>query len=537
MLRFIYKSLAFVILIAALASCKSKNEIARMVPADAIAAAFFDAGSMLQKLPYEQVKSLQIFRDAADSALPAIKEILNNPEEAGINISKGLTAFIIRDTSGNFRIVLGGVLDHFGKFETLTRKLNPGQEVKQAGDISTLKTSKGGAAGWDKQRFYFITPSTDLPGDIEETAATAAFDGHRELTALFKMSDNQSLVSDKRFEALLSQPGDLKIWVNSERLASVSTFDAISMFKMDAFIKDSRSTYAIEFNEGQINVAQKLYYGKELTDLLTRHKSGKVKAQEFAAIPSDDIAAALSLDLDPNLIADLLKLIGVDGLANMALGMTGGSLDDLIKGLNGKFLLSITDLHIHDIMESSSESGVPEDFNLLFRAGVRSKPNLQKIAEGALRTTGVADDEVPLVMNDDFFTFSNTREFALRAADNQPKATPEWAAKISGHPVALFADVKKILERLPRANDSAADRSIELNRRFWDRVYAFGGEAEKNGTSFSTEFHLQDKKTNSLKQISSLLDQLYLFNKEKIRQLKLQNTDGAPDESDSEPTN
>lgn len=75
--------------------------------------------------------------------------------------------------------------------------------------------------------------------------------------------------------------------------------------------------------------------------------------------------------------------------------------------------------------------------------------------------------------------------------------------KLSGHPLAIYFDIKKGLEQWNvRGFDSSLLKQIEVSKNFWRDVVSTGGDFTNGALSFETTVNLADGSTNSLKQLA-----------------------------------
>ena len=90
----------------------------------------------------------------------------------------------------------------------------------------------------------------------------------------------------------------------------------------------------------------------------------------------------------------------------------------------------------------------------------------------------------------------------------------DFSDKISGHPVAFYLDIHKILSEFSTLKTDHADRKEMLNQSLntWNNIIASGGEFKDNGFTFHAEINLINKDTNSLKQLNNYLDEMYKIN-------------------------
>lgn len=528
----------------ALTSCKGKNEIGSLIPADAIAAGYFDTKSLLEKLPFNEIKSTTIFKDANEkSPIPewAIK-ILEDPSKSGIELSKGLVMYSAKDTGLVFNVVLSGFIGNAADFESFNKNIDSESQVTSEKGIKTM-TLKNSVAGWDDKHFVYVMNinGASHPGDWEEENGTvpgmSLIDRNaalRYVTKILNLSSGNSLAGEERFGHLLSQKGDVKVWLNTERVFDLAPASTMSMFKFDDFVKDSRSAYSISFNDGEVKVDQYFHYGKKLEDLIKKYKSEDIKSADFSALPIDDIAGVFAFNINPKFIYEYLKLAGLDGLIGIVTQGMGLSTEDLLNSFDGKILAALGNIRSNK-PDSSALFGPPIDFDFLVKIGVRNKANVEKLLDEAFKGSGaiVPATDLPYSLTDKEFAYSNKKNLAGEFTGGKSNHKFEWADKISGHPFGLYVDIQKILSSIPSAQDSVTEASLNVSKSFWKDIYSTGGDAKGRTITSETIVNLQDKSTNSLKQFNRYFDELYVLNRQKIKHLQKHEEEASVPVADS----
>lgn len=490
-----------------LASCKPGSDAGQLIPADALVVGYFNSESILKKLPYSEIESSNV--SSTDFDLPELGEILRNPDETGVDIDKGLVLFGAKDRKGKGHIVFAGTVKSERDFEAFNKSRVPAAAVEQSGNTRRLRLNDQTLLGWNKDRFYYVINSqtsdfANWRDDDTEPSTGSAADLNAFLDELFTQSKKESLASEARFNDLMKESGDLKVWLNAEKFAGQIPSDMATFFRAETLLKDSRTTFVINFEDGYINASQKFYYGKELEEAFKKLSKGKMSSREFAAIPSDKIGAVIAAHFDPEVLNDILKLLGTDGIANIALSRLDVTLDDLLQSIDGKFLFSISDFSIRSSDSSFGSAAV--DFNYLFKTGIRSKQRFQKLLDGATRM-GLTSD-MKYLTRDDIFITGNRTEFISQYQNNSNREIPEWAEKISGHPFGMYIDLQMVGGGFPEARTEATRKISELSKSLWKNFYVSGGDKEGSALTYSYRVNLLNDKENSLKQLNRYFNEL-----------------------------
>lgn len=553
-MRTIFNSVVIIILTGiTVSSCSGKKDIASHIPSEALVVSYFDTKSLLSKLPYDSIMTTQMFQDAlADSAMTDMdRRILKDPSKLGIDLSKDIAFFTDRSKDGDYNLVMTGYISNDADFGALNKALDPGSEVSSEKGVKIMVLKNKAVVGWNNDIFAFVLnvhrPGNHFndggsdgiqPPDSNNNGTASA---KEYITSLFNLPSSGAISKESSFENLIKDSGDIKVWVNIEKMIQSASMGPLGLLKLDALVKDSRATATANFENGKISFVQKLYFNTGMTSLLKKYAGDNIRPADFAAIPSSDILAAFRFNFKPEGISALLQLAGLDGFVNMFANELNVSPEELFSALRGDVMGSISDLKIKpsskkpipladaDIpgLDEGLPGGLPgsplitggNNFNGMLAIGIRNKMTIQKLIDSLRNTVMDADipaDKLPFTLTDSEFVFSNNKDFAKRFAAHQGGTKPAWADKISGHPFGFFTDIQKMLQSLPLPNDSSSAGSLILSRGFWKDAYATGGNFEDGTLTVKGQLTLAEPQRNSLQQLSAYFDALYKIKRKKM---------------------
>lgn len=516
-------------------SCGKSSDEGAMIPSNAMFVTHIDMKSMGQKVSWDDIKQTSWYKKAySDSSTPDWrKKILDNPGSSGIDFDKGLIFFAQKGSGNDFHLVVEGSLKSEKDFEQFNKNFDPTQTVKKEGSVNLLTLKDKNVVGWDGKHFMYTmnssTTSSELykwnqNKDAQPNASPA--DNSVELSAycvkLFALKSDSSLAKNQKFASLLNEKGDIHFWQNTEEIMkSVPNMGMLGMLKLDAFFKDNITTYTVNFDNGKVEVDQKGYASKELTDVLKSHMSGKVNTDMIKDIPSQNVFAVLTTSFKPGMLEALIKLTGADGILNTYAQQMGFSLDDFSKATNGNMMLAFSDFKMKSDSfdykdDSGNEIGTGKfnkpDLNFVFSVGIGDKASLQKII-GAGKTFSSQMGKDSLFqenMNDKRLAFSNNSNFAKQyLAGNSNKF--DFTDKISGHPIGFYIDFHKILSELATAKskDPNDNEMLDQSLKMWNNVVMTGGDFKDGAFTATADVNLIDVKTNSLKQLNTYFDEMF----------------------------
>lgn len=506
-----------------------------MIPRDALFVAHVNLNSMSKKLSWQEIKETDWFKKAyADTSMATWqKKLLENPETSGIDFDKGLVFFVNKGAANNFYLVLEGNIKKEKDFELFNQNFTSSPTVKKTNDINVLTLEDNNVVGWNERRFAYVINTGTSAAEISDWRPVGyqqtqhpvenANDLAIYCASLFTLKADSSLAKNDHFTDLLNDKGDVHFWQNTEAMIKNGPdLGMLGMLKLDLFFKGNFCATTINFNDGKIEMDQKLFTGKELSDFINKYKGSKINTDMIKNIPSQDIIGVFAANFKPEAIQELIKLTGADGFVNMYLQQMGFSLDDLSKANNGDLLIAVSDVNItpDSIGVKGNEENIMNpgnyikpDFNFLLSMSVKDKGSSQKMAGAIKEMTSQIDSSVSIELNDQYFVISNHKNFADQYLKGGQDNKIDFLDKINGHPIGFFLDIQKILKLTSgNANDSTGQAMLNKSLQIWNNVIMTGGDTKGDALTAHVEVNLMDTKTNSLKQLNNYFNEMYQLN-------------------------
>ncbi|MEO8413935.1 MAG: DUF4836 family protein [Ginsengibacter sp.] len=534
MKSFFRLTLLFVAAAFLFSSCSKKNEEGKMIPKNAMFVVHFNTKSLKEKLSWDDIKQANWYKKAyTDSETTGwIKRLLNDPENSGIDLNGGLIFFVAKNPGTNGEMVLEGTVKNAGDFGQFNKNLDSTATLKKDGNLNMLTIKNKIVVAWDDEHFTYAFDAADARSKLSSMNAMGSngnmaplVNQTTDLSAvcrnLFSLKSDSSLAGNEKFTNLLKETGDIHTWVNTEEIMnSTASLGMVGMLKLDVFLKDNISTYAVSFDNGKINISQKLYAGKEFSDFLKKYSGDNISTDMIKNIPSQNVLGVFAMNFKPEGLKELIKLTGMDGFLNMFTGQIGFNIDDFVKANKGEIMLALTDLSMKNILpgdnaisnDSASYSFKKPDMNFLFSVEIGDKPSFQKLVEAGKKMTGemgkVNDTSISFAQNDKVFAVSNHQHFLNDYLAGNANNKYNFIDKLTGHPIGLFIDIHKILSEISSEKKMNPDNELIVNEslKLWNNIYATGGEFKDGGIVGNTEINFIDQSANSLKQLNHYLD-------------------------------
>ncbi|HMJ46509.1 MAG TPA: DUF4836 family protein [Ferruginibacter sp.] len=493
-------------------SCKKSNTQGRHIPKNAAFVLHVNGESINSKLPWEEIKKNEAFQSMyADTSLSAyMRSAMDNPENTGIDIKNDFIIFFQKDSAGDY-LSVQGVLKDAAKFRQFNNEVHKTTTETEKEGIHFLSNDQM-TASWNKDKFILVMNEhgKGIPMNMNDSMPRFSKPFHdRDLNALssqlFALSEDNSLAKDERFSQLLNTKGDLHFWVNGQTIGEGMVMPGpMSMVNMSKLYEGSLVTGTASFDEGQINADIKSYSGKEMGELWKKYGGEKINNEMVKRIPSKDIALLMALSFKPEGLKEFLKVMGLEGFANMGTNMYGFTLDDLVKGLKGDVVLSVSNI--------SRDSMGKHNFSVLFSPSIADKASFEKLVNAGNKITKekLGDTAPSFIFHNtsaEYFAIGNNKADVDAYIQGNANNNFPFLDKISGNPLGVYINFQYLMNSMqPSAiSDSLSMASYNASVKMWDNLLAYGGKFSDGGISEHIEINLLDKKTNSLKQLNNYL--------------------------------
>lgn len=502
-------------------SCKKNNAAGRYIPAGAQAVLHINLSSLSSKLPWNEIKTNPLFKEANNTDSPWIQNIIDSPAVSGIDADKGIVFFIQKENNGGYIAIEGSIKDE-DSFKAFCSRITSNANFTESEGIHYISRFPT-CISWSNDRFVFIT---DAPGlqkmdDLHRRMKNDSIDitDHtpRDLKAtcknIFELEEKKSLAADEKFDAVMKEQGDLHVWINTEDIyKDLKLPGMLGLLNLENFYKGSVVTAVASFVDGSIKINAHSYSNKELAKIFEKFSGGKLSEDMLKRIPGKEVAAALAINFKPEALMEIAKLLNLDGIANSAAATVGFNADDFIKAGKGDIVFGLSDFTMKSDSITAGEINIPfavtrPVFNTVFGAAVADKNAFDKlIAAGKkVNPSFFTIDEMPLAhsYNGTYFALANSQVNA-DAFVNAQGNNGAFINKIAGSPVGGYCNLQSLIKAFENeaAKDSSAATMYAASLKLWDNIVLKGGEFANGALNFTIEINMLDKSTNSLKQLN-----------------------------------
>ncbi len=500
------------------AACSKKNKQGKYVPKDAAVVVHINGASLSEKLPWQEVKTNELFKELqADSSITAfVKQALDNPENTGIDTKTDLLFFLQKDSMGGYAAFTGTIKDA-EKFKLFNLDVaKSGVESEEAGINFISKYPM--CVAWNKEKFVYLFNAPELNMQKYAGGNTDVSPKDRDIRAAckiaFDLKESNSLAEDEKFTALVKKTGDIHFWMNSEMLNKDNpAFSAMAgIGDFSKFLKGSITAATVNFDNGKINMDATSYSSKELTELWK--KNGKDFDETILKrMPAENVAAVFAMGFKPEGIKEFLKLLGVEGYANMGLAFAGFTLDDFIKANKGDVAIAVTNFKAASdtaLIENNNADLFKSAPDFIFTTSVGDKDAFNKLVKAGEKFGKGEITGMPAISyntNGNYFAIGNSKENVDKFIGGNNASNPDYLSKINGQSFGGYVNLQYILKSFAKeaTKDTTAKVIYDASLKFWDNVYMKGGDFKDGGITQTVEINLMDKTTNSAKQLNSYI--------------------------------
>lgn len=547
-------SLLVVTVIALLfATCGKKGGVSGLqIPKDAAVVVHINSASLSSKITWQEISQTNWFKAMAEKAEDSLaRKILADPSASGIDTKQDFVFFMKRHGRGSY-VVAEGSLTNEAAYQQMLAEMNKKEpkEVKKSGEFSYIIPDEKSVVLWNKSKFALVGNANmgEMPSKIPGVGGLMRNRGHNESTRFetdsllifgqqaLTAEGGNNLNSDDRFADLVKNGSDVHMWVNLEYMYSGINplTEMVPTINTDAMFKGNVAAISLNFENGKIAARTKHYMSDEMKKIAEKNKPQNITAATLNRIPSSNVVMVSAFNFSPTGLKETLKVLGIDGWADLGLGKLGFSLNEFVNANKGEVLFAVSDPVQStgvDTSRSGGEGLIPfskAKANVLFASSVNDAAAFQKQVDLVTNLLGMVkqkfskggDDSQggPLLpginykIANNWFALSNSTEHRDKFLAGGSNGNLPFADKITGHPVAFYLDIQKMQNWFGTAfgQKDVSEPSI------WQDVVGKGGDFNGTYSEFEIEVNLVDKNTNALKQLNQQADKDFLKKKEKM---------------------
>ena len=565
-------ALLFVLLITTMSLYAQKLQ--QYIPKDAALVMSMDLGNLDSKISFDKLKQYDFYQEMMKEMEREMKnedeklqEIMNNPDELGVDIMKKSYAFLKANDEG--KPIGGGFIFNISDnkkftkyFKEIVASKAEGGVMGKTGKFQTF-TDKEGVMAWNKNVGIIIAGDNDnvMGGTARENNITAL------AKTVLNNTPANSILSDARYlKATKGQKSDMRFWMDYEWVMNLqmqgNELSAMGMGGMMDVLKDlyKDTDYMVDvnFNDGAMVMDSKMFTNNEALKRMRKMTTGELNKDFFKYLPKNNLMGYFSLAMNTENFADgmfemfdpMIKEMGMSRgqMEDMALqALTGMGLELDKKGLyeliKGDMVFAVTGMREFTIKKTQYD----EDFNQVEVEAKQMLPEftammsygkeaeLMKLVNmavgfGAMTKEGnsfklaIPNNDLPmdmfLTMKDGVLFVTNNTEIATgKFADGYSKSdriTKDQQKMMNDHSGIFFWDIPQTLNaaaayaQAEGMTDKMTDKMINVSKQSLESLIMKTDKKIKD--SYNSEFSLNfvNKRMNSLDQLFSYINEMYL---------------------------
>ena len=282
------------------------------------------------------------------------------------------------------------------------------------------------------------------------------------------------------------------------------------MSKASDLLKDTYTSGAINFENGEVDMDVKSYPNATLADTLKKYAGPKVDMDLLNKYPGAVTGYAL-FSFDPKLIVAILNFTGVLQTANQFLQNQGYTIDDIVKAFKGDFAVVFSNVGMQQKQVQGYKYSAPTA-KLIVDAAIGDKASYDKIM-ASLAKQGLMVQKngqyVPAQLDENpmgFTMYSDNKNIVFsndsalmkqyNAGSGKAALPSGISGKTKGTAVAFYVDVASILNTIPK--DSSSGEMIDEAKQTFKDVIATSDNYSNGSVKGHLELHTVNEKENSL---------------------------------------
>lgn len=522
-----------------LTACSKTPEGGKHIPKTAALVFSINSKQIQDKLVTEGLSVDKIFeavqgQDSTNEMAKALKEAQNS----GVDLKGDVTIALVPGEKGKSYATAVAKLDDASKFEAFMKEKSK-KEIKSGTDFKYI-IDKEGMIGFNKETVIGIFSINqgikyDYTGDAAPQAPSGPSTDEKGwvevLNGLFHLKADESVGTIESFKEVQKEKGDVSFWMSSEQIyafnpGTPSGVAALVTTNIKKLTAGSYQTAAVHFENGKIKVNSLSYSGKELQDIMKKYPMEKVNISSLETYPSENVLGFALMNFDLRMLGDIIKLMGMDGFANMGLAETGLTLDDILKAFTGEIALVASDFSVvskPSEWDSSYKITKPE-VKWVFNMKVGDKAAFEKVMntpvvgqmftkQGTEYVPNQPLGEVAVSINEKRVLAASDNGLLTTYAEGKSKVKLDEGilSKAKGNVMSMYLSVEKLVNNIPaeemKLPDSVLNDVKGLLKDFTVATEPSNGKSQRS----TMELNFKNENQNTLVQIVNFSKKMFAY--------------------------
>ena len=316
-----------------------------------------------------------------------------------------------------------------------------------------------------------------------------------------------AFVLDPKFQALMNEPGEIKIWnEDKEELPLGGIIPAPHFLHQLSRLSTGLKTIAIEFAPGKIIARTRNYPAEEMAALIAKNPPAPAGEEFFDLIPEGKILAFLNGSLSNKMIRELLAKPAFEELSDSLKQYTSFDIQQLPSIFGDKMMGAVV-----------YNKGVEPEIDLVVGIPIRDLDGFKKLQSELGRvidsmkktdTTDFAKRFRPVVKNNEkmmvlSLSDKTARDFLTKKG---VRSLPAHLREYAKYPMMLHLNLPELIRTvMMKETMKFAPEELSFLDKMQD-IRVYGGEFREGATLVTAEFNISDPSQNSLVQIFGMIN-------------------------------
>lgn len=531
---------ALLVVAVLLSGCHSTPDHARYIPKNALMVAEINTKELSKKIAWSMITNNSLWeklrgkKNKADSIRQS--EFIKNMQEAGVDELNTFYAYL-NDNGGSTEeacfIALVPLKDAM-KWESFVKKSFPAAKIKDNKKRKEARLDESIYAGWTNNLMILVSLQSTrefLPAEeanpevIDNEAKMAAY-----LESAFNVSNDNSLLTDKRFATFEKHKHDLGFWVNMDKV--MSSYAAKNLGAMTGGIslsnnmwRNSAFSAATNFEKGRVITDIMMYSADDFKEINKAYSNKNVDDDLVKRVPKDSLDYLFGYHLSPEGTLKTIEKMGMLGVANGFLKEQNLSVEEILSALTGDMVFSMNNYHqtketlLFDSSDASSAfNSYKTDMDFLFALKINKQNSFDKLLKlavgmqliqpagpGVYHLSGSGNEQSAIVVGNGYAAFSNKATVAQGFTDGKYSRQSSIKVKeyVMKHPFGMFFDYSNWARRSAgMLSATKADSLVYMaSLQTFDNIVFNGGKMEGDGIKYQMSINLISKNESSILQL------------------------------------
>jgi hypothetical protein len=492
------------------------------------------------------------------------KDLMALLAKSGIDFSTDLLIGFVYDTSNfsTYTCILGK-LNNASAFTSMVQDNIKDDSIHVYGN-NKIRVTGGGAIAWNNDLFVFsaggnmpssrnlVSVTTDstvaiMDTIVEADTATTRITVTNEVTEEERLKNEQwiekirvemfqdlkdrcfSLLSgdaknnfgsDTRLQALLNEPGDIKIWNKGTPNPVLGRMFGMGNLANLGMLSGTTKTSVINFENGKIVTKGRNYINQSLADVYSKYPALPLNTELARRLPAGKVIGLLATSYDPAIGKEMIEKTGAGNLFEEMKGKMPFDVTLLATSFKSNILLAVLDggeAGPNDVSDQKKEGvrfimAIPIANTAKFetlRTSVAHFIDSMKKAEPGEKMFGKGFNPAVRYNSELCVIASSAQVAEAFLADPGTGVVPEWLETYKQHPFVLQVDLHRVFTEMLGKSPSGKNNMGMEERKIvdnFDKILVYGGEFEGGALHQTMEIRFANTNENSLKQLFQIVN-------------------------------